>query len=85
MQVVADRRHVMITVGVAEGDTKHPPQDRAVCATANQRVGAVVVRRVLDGTSIAHLAGILPDGAPHSVPVWVVAVIESERQTVGGA
>lgn len=29
------------------------------------------VRRVLDGTSIAHIASILPDGAPHSVPVWV--------------
>jgi len=26
---------------------------------------------VLDGTSIAHLASVLPDGAPHSVPVWV--------------
>jgi PPOX class probable F420-dependent enzyme len=29
------------------------------------------VRRVLDGTSIAHLASALPDGAPHSVPVWI--------------
>jgi PPOX class probable F420-dependent enzyme len=29
------------------------------------------IRRVLDGTSIAHLASVLPDGAPHSVPVWV--------------
>ncbi|NUT50390.1 MAG: PPOX class F420-dependent oxidoreductase [Saccharothrix sp.] len=29
------------------------------------------VRRVLDGTSIAHVATVLPDGAPHSVPVWV--------------
>ena len=29
------------------------------------------VRRVLDGAEIAHLASILPDGAPHSVPVWV--------------
>jgi len=29
------------------------------------------VREVLDGTSTAHLATILPDGAPHSVPVWV--------------
>lgn len=26
---------------------------------------------VLDGTPIAHLATVLPDGAPHSVPVWV--------------
>jgi len=29
------------------------------------------VRRVLDGTSIAHLATVLPDGSPHAVPVWV--------------
>jgi PPOX class probable F420-dependent enzyme len=29
------------------------------------------IRRVLDGTSIAHVASVLPDGAPHSVPVWV--------------
>ncbi|MFI6580865.1 PPOX class F420-dependent oxidoreductase [Embleya sp. NPDC050493] len=29
------------------------------------------VRRILDGTSIAHLASLLPDGAPHSVPVWI--------------
>ncbi|MEV5501726.1 PPOX class F420-dependent oxidoreductase [Nonomuraea fuscirosea] len=28
------------------------------------------VRAALDGTSIAHLATVLPDGAPHSVPVW---------------
>ena len=31
------------------------------------------VRRVLDGTSIAHLATLLPDGSPHAVPVWVGA------------
>ncbi|SDT36703.1 PPOX class F420-dependent oxidoreductase [Microlunatus soli] len=29
------------------------------------------VREVLDGTSIAHLATVLPDGGPHSVPVWI--------------
>jgi PPOX class probable F420-dependent enzyme len=28
------------------------------------------VRRVLDGTPIAHLASLLPDGAPHTIPVW---------------
>jgi PPOX class probable F420-dependent enzyme len=32
------------------------------------------VRRVLDGTSLAHLASVLPDGAPHSVPVWIATV-----------
>lgn len=31
------------------------------------------VRRVLDGTSIAHLATVLPDGAPHNTPVWIGA------------
>jgi PPOX class probable F420-dependent enzyme len=29
------------------------------------------IRRVLDGTSIAHLATSLPDGAPHVIPVWI--------------
>lgn len=29
------------------------------------------VRRVLDGTPIAHLATVLPDGSPHSVPLWI--------------
>lgn len=29
------------------------------------------VRRVLDGTAVAHLASVLPDGAPHTVPVWI--------------
>lgn len=32
------------------------------------------VRRVLEGTSIAHLASLLPDGTPHSVPVFVDTV-----------
>ncbi len=32
------------------------------------------VRRVLDGTPIAHLASLLPDGAPHSVPIWIGTV-----------
>jgi PPOX class probable F420-dependent enzyme len=31
------------------------------------------VRRVLDGASIAHLATILPDGSPHTTPVYVGA------------
>ncbi len=29
------------------------------------------VRRVVDGTSLAHLATVLPDGSPHTVPLWV--------------
>jgi PPOX class probable F420-dependent enzyme len=29
------------------------------------------VRRILNDTPIAHLASVLPDGAPHSVPVWI--------------
>jgi len=31
------------------------------------------VRRVVDGTSLAHLATVLPDGSPHTVPVYVGA------------
>ncbi len=29
------------------------------------------IRTILDGAPIAHLATVLPDGAPHSVPVWI--------------
>ena len=29
------------------------------------------VRRHLDGTSLAHLATVSPDGWPHTVPLWV--------------
>jgi PPOX class probable F420-dependent enzyme len=29
------------------------------------------IRSVLDSTPTAHVASILPDGAPHSVPVWI--------------
>jgi PPOX class probable F420-dependent enzyme len=29
------------------------------------------VRAVLDGTPLAHLATVLPDGSPHSVPLWI--------------
>jgi PPOX class probable F420-dependent enzyme len=29
------------------------------------------VRRHVDGTSLAHLATVLPDGSPHTIPLWV--------------
>ena len=29
------------------------------------------VRRHLDDTVVAHLATVLPDGSPHTVPLWV--------------
>jgi PPOX class probable F420-dependent enzyme len=29
------------------------------------------VRALFDGPNYAHVATLLPDGAPHSVPVWV--------------
>ena len=29
------------------------------------------VRLLIDGPNIAHVATVLPDGAPHSVPVWI--------------
>ena len=29
------------------------------------------VRRILDGTPLAHVATVLPDGSPHTVPLWV--------------
>jgi PPOX class probable F420-dependent enzyme len=29
------------------------------------------VRSLVEGKNVAHLATLLPDGSPHSVPVWV--------------
>jgi PPOX class probable F420-dependent enzyme len=29
------------------------------------------IRKILDGAPVAHLATVLPDGAPHSVPLWI--------------
>ena len=29
------------------------------------------IRRHLDSTVIAHLATVLPDGSPHTVPLWI--------------
>ena len=29
------------------------------------------VRRHLEGTPVAHLATVLPDGSPHTVPLWI--------------
>ena len=29
------------------------------------------VRDLLNGTPIAHLATLLPDGSPHSIPLWI--------------
>jgi PPOX class probable F420-dependent enzyme len=34
------------------------------------------VRRVVESNVIAHLASVLPDGAPHSIPLWVTTVGE---------
>jgi PPOX class probable F420-dependent enzyme len=35
------------------------------------------VRALLEGANFAHVATVLPSGAPHSVPVWVA--LEGER------
>jgi PPOX class probable F420-dependent enzyme len=29
------------------------------------------VRTLVDGPNFAHIATVLPDGAPHTVPVWI--------------
>ena len=29
------------------------------------------VRDLIDGPNIAHVATLMPDGAPHTVPVWI--------------
>jgi PPOX class probable F420-dependent enzyme len=49
------------------------PADRPI-ENAHQEMTVMLdpdVRRVLDGASLAHLASVLPDGAPHSVPVFI--------------
>jgi PPOX class probable F420-dependent enzyme len=35
------------------------------------------VRPLFEGRSLAHVATLMPDGAPHSVPVWIG--LEGER------
>jgi nitroimidazol reductase NimA-like FMN-containing flavoprotein (pyridoxamine 5'-phosphate oxidase superfamily) len=35
------------------------------------------VRALFEGPNYAHLATVLPDGGPHSTPVWVV--LEGDR------
>lgn len=35
------------------------------------------VRALFEGTNIGHLATVLPDGSPHSVPLWVA--MEGDR------
>lgn len=32
------------------------------------------VRSAVESTSIAHLATVLPDGSPHSIPLWVSSI-----------
>jgi PPOX class probable F420-dependent enzyme len=34
------------------------------------------VRNAVESTSIAHLATVLPDGSPHSIPLWVTTLDE---------
>jgi PPOX class probable F420-dependent enzyme len=34
------------------------------------------VRRAVESNSIAHLATVLPDGSPHSIPLWVTTLDE---------
>jgi PPOX class probable F420-dependent enzyme len=39
------------------------------------------IKRLIDGPNFAHLATIMPDGAPQSAPVWVTR--EGDRILVG--
>jgi PPOX class probable F420-dependent enzyme len=34
------------------------------------------VRNAVESNSIAHLATVLPDGSPHSIPLWVTTLDE---------
>lgn len=47
------------------------------------------VKRLLDGRNFAHLASVMPDGSPHSAPVWVGRegdriIISTEDESVKG-
>lgn len=47
------------------------------------------VKRLLDGRNFAHLATLMPDGSPHSAPVWVRRegeriIISTEENSVKG-
>jgi PPOX class probable F420-dependent enzyme len=47
------------------------------------------VRRLIDGRNFAHLATLMPDGSPHSAPVWVGregerVIISTEDESVKG-
>jgi PPOX class probable F420-dependent enzyme len=39
------------------------------------------VKKLIDGANFAHLATLMPDGSPHSVPVWIAR--EGDRIIVG--
>jgi PPOX class probable F420-dependent enzyme len=47
------------------------------------------IRQLLDGPNFAHLATLMPDGSPQSVPVWVgrdadrVVICTSENSLKG--
>jgi PPOX class probable F420-dependent enzyme len=35
------------------------------------------IRKLFEARNLAHLATLMPDGAPHSIPVW--AILEGDR------
>jgi PPOX class probable F420-dependent enzyme len=41
------------------------------CPRRHTTMSTTTVQALIDGPNIAHLATLLPDGSPHSVPVWV--------------
>jgi PPOX class probable F420-dependent enzyme len=56
-----------LAVLLAAGEDAAGPRDE----NANGRQLPSEVRRLLEGPNQAHIATLLPDGGPHSVPVWV--------------
>jgi PPOX class probable F420-dependent enzyme len=50
--------------GGVEAGTSTPIEEISVSDFAD-------VRRYFDRGAVAHIATIMPDGAPHSVPIWV--------------
>src|SRR5687767_5497501 len=66
-----------VTSSGATTPTTFPPRAVNLSGSQRNRQGDEMtemtpeVRHLLDRPNYAHVATLLPDGAPHSVPVWI--------------
>lgn len=74
MSLGATADSIASAASLDDNQLRNPAQNLDNVDNSDQEMTTMIdpdVRRVLDGTSIAHVATVLPDGAPHSVPVWI--------------